>query len=465
MLPCRLTEARGSARGVRMFELDTGNTAWMLAASALVLFMTPGLAFFYGGLARNKNVAGTIMHSFITIGIVGVLWAVIGYSLAFGPDQGFGLIGNLDHFGLKGVGVDSGSNGVPDLLFMAFQMMFAIITPALITGAFAERARFGPFLLFIALWSLIVYAPVAHWVFGVNGWLNTFSGEGVAADIGINALDFAGGMAIHVNAGVAALAAVLVFGKRRGYGMEPMEPHDITMVVLGAAILWFGWFGFNAGSAVGANGQAVYAFVNTNVATAMAALTWTLISWKVTGKPSVVGAASGAVAGLVAITPASGYVEPMEAIAIGFGAGLFCYFAVRFRQRIHFDDSLDVVAVHGVGGLWGALATGLFATAAVGAPEFREGLIHGEWRLLWDQVIGIAAVGGYSFVVTYGILKVLDMTFGVRLSEEDEEVGLDVTQHGERAYQSDEAGIAIPVGIIETAPAAEPAAESGRSES
>ena len=465
MLPCRLTEARGSAREVRVFEIDTGNTAWMLAASALVLFMTPGLAFFYGGLARNKNVAGTIMHSFITIGIVGVLWAVIGYSLAFGPDQGFGLIGNLDHFGLKGVGVDSGSNGVPDLLFMAFQMMFAIITPALITGAFAERARFGPFLLFIALWSLIVYAPIAHWVFAENGWLNTFVPDGVPADIGINALDFAGGMAIHVNAGVAALAAVLVFGKRRGYGFDPMEPHDITMVVLGAAILWFGWFGFNAGSAVGANGQAVYAFVNTNVATAMAALTWTLISWKVTGKPSVVGAASGAVAGLVAITPASGYVEPMEAIAIGFGAGLFCYFAVRFRQRIHFDDSLDVVAVHGVGGLWGALATGLFATAAVGAPEFREGLIHGEWRLLWDQVIGIAAVGGYSFVVTYGILKVLDMTFGVRLSEEDEEVGLDVTQHGERAYQSDEAGIAIPVGIIETAPAAEPAAESGRSES
>ena len=343
-------------------------------------------------------------------------------------------------------------------------MMFAIITPALITGAFAERARFGPFLLFIALWSLIVYAPIAHWVFGVNGWLNTFSGAGVPADIGINALDFAGGMAIHVNAGVAALAAVLVFGKRRGYGSEPMEPHDITMVVLGAAILWFGWFGFNAGSAVGANGQAVYAFVNTNVATAMAALTWTLISWKVSGKPSVVGAASGAVAGLVAITPASGYVEPMEAIAIGFGAGLFCYFAVRFRQRIHFDDSLDVVAVHGVGGLWGALATGLFATAAVGAPEFREGLIHGEWRLLWDQVIGIAAVGGYSFVVTYGILKVLDMIFGVRLSADDEEVGLDVTQHGERAYHSDEAGIAIPAGIIEPAPQpGEP--EIGRSES
>ena len=320
------------SRGVRVsdFQIDAGNTAWMLAASALVLFMTPGLAFFYGGLTRSKNVVGTIMHSFITIGVVGVLWVVVGYSLAFGPDQGLGLIGNLEHFGLSGVGVDSGAGGVPDLLFMAFQMMFAIITPALITGAFAERARFGPFLLFIALWSLIVYAPIAHWVFGVNGWLNTFSGEGVPADIGINGLDFAGGLAIHVNAGVAALAAVFVFGKRRGYGTEPMEPHDITMVVLGAAMLWFGWFGFNAGSAVGATGQAVYAFVNTNVAAAMAALTWTLISWKVSGKPSVVGAASGAVAGLVAVTPASGYVEPMEALAIGFGAGLFCYFAVRF---------------------------------------------------------------------------------------------------------------------------------------
>ena len=455
---------RNGLRGDRVsdFQVDAGNTAWMLAASALVLFMTPGLAFFYGGLTRSKNVIGTIMHSFITIGVVGVLWVVVGYSLAFGPDQGLGLIGNLEHFGLRGVGVDSGSGGVPDLLFMAFQMMFAIITPALITGAFAERARFGPFLLFIALWSLIVYAPIAHWVFGVNGWLNTFSGEGVPADIGINGLDFAGGLAIHVNAGVAALAAVFVFGRRRGYGSEPMEPHDITMVVLGAAMLWFGWFGFNAGSAVGASGQAVYAFVNTNVAAAMAALTWTLVSWKVSGKPSVVGAASGAVAGLVAVTPASGYVEPMEALAIGFGAGLFCYFAVRFRERIHFDDSLDVVAVHGVGGFWGAIATGLFATATVGAPEFREGLIHGEWRLLWDQLVGIAAVSVYSFVVTFIILKVLDMTMGVRVNEEDEEVGIDVTQHGERAYQSDEAGIAIPVGIIEPAPpAGEQAAESG----
>ncbi len=466
MLPC--ARCAGS-RGVRVsdFQIDAGNTAWMLAASALVLFMTPGLAFFYGGLTRSKNVVGTIMHSFITIGVVGVLWVVVGYSLAFGPDQGLGLIGNLEHFGLNGVGVDSGSGGVPDLLFMAFQMMFAIITPALITGAFAERARFGPFLLFIALWSLVVYAPIAHWVFAENGWLNHFSGAGVPEDVGINGLDFAGGLAIHVNAGVAALAAVFVFGKRRGYGVEPMEPHDITMVVLGAAMLWFGWFGFNAGSAVGATGQAVYAFVNTNVAAAMAALTWTLISWKVSGKPSVVGAASGAVAGLVAVTPASGYVEPMEALAIGFGAGLFCYFAVRFRQYLHFDDSLDVVAVHGVGGLWGALATGLFAVSLGGtlAPEFREGLIHGEWRLIWDQVVGIGAVSAYSFIVTFIILKVLDLTMGVRVNQEDEEVGLDVTQHGERAYQSDEAGIAIPVGIIEPEPAAEQEPEIGRSES
>ena len=454
---------------VSEFQIDTGNTAWMLAAAGLVLFMTPGLAFFYGGLTRDKNVVGTIMHSFITIGVVAVLWVVVGYSLAFGPDQGLGLIGNLDHVGLKGVGVDTGSSGVPDLLFMAFQMMFAIITPALITGGFAERAKFGPFLLFIALWSVIVYAPVAHWVFGTNGWLNHFSDP---EDIGINGLDFAGGLAIHINAGVAALAAVLVFGNRKGYGVEPMEPHDITMVVLGAAMLWFGWFGFNAGSALAANGQAVYAFVATAVAAGAGALSWTLVSWwfggrrheppegasaperalawfrRSGGKPSVVGGASGAVAGLVAITPASGYVQPVEAGLIGIGAGVVCYFAVLFRQRVHFDDSLDVVAVHGVGGLWGAIATGIFATAAAGAPEFREGLIHGQWELLRDQVIGIVAVGAWSFVLTYAILKGLDRLFGVRVSEEDEEAGLDLSQHGERAYAHDEAGIAFPGGVM-----------------
>ncbi len=454
------------------FQIDTGNTAWMLAAAGLVLFMTPGLAFFYGGLTRDKNVVGTIMHSFITIGVVAVLWVVIGYSLAFGEDQGLGLIGNLDHVGLRGVGVTEGDNGVPELLFMAFQMMFAIITPALITGAFAERAKFGPFLLFIALWSVIVYAPVAHWVFGENGWLNTFSGEGVPPDIGINGLDFAGGLAIHINAGVAALAAVLVFGRRRGYGVDPMEPHDITMVVLGGAMLWFGWFGFNAGSALAASGQAVYAFVATAVAAGAGALTWTLVSWwfggrprgapegaspgerllgrivRRGGKPSVVGGVSGAVAGLVAITPASGYVQPMEAIAVGAGAGLICYFAVLLRQRVRFDDSLDVVAVHGVGGLWGAIATGIFASTVVGAPEFREGLIHGEWRLLWDQTVGIVAVCAWSFTLTFAILKGLDWIFGVRVSRDEEETGLDLSQHGERAYAHDEGGVVFPGGIV-----------------
>ncbi|MBI5949538.1 MAG: ammonium transporter [Chloroflexi bacterium] len=434
--------------------MDTGNTAWMLAASALVLFMTPGLGFFYAGLTRSKNVLATIMQSFITTGVVAIIWVTVGYSLAFGPDQGLGLIGNFDYVGLKDVGVDPISTGIPHLLFMAFQMMFAIITPALITGAFAERAKFGPFLVFTALWALLVYVPVAHWVFATDGWLSAFASNPDTPDIGLNSLDFAGGLAIHVNAGIAALAAVFVFGKRKGYGSVPMEPHDITMVVLGAAILWFGWFGFNAGSALGASGQAVYAFVNTNVAAAVAGLTWTILSWAIQGKPSVVGAAAGAVAGLVAVTPASGYVEPMEALAIGVGAGAFCYFAVRLRARIGLDDSLDVVGVHGVGGMWGALATGLFANAAVSGIPFADGLIHGNPQQLWDQSVGIVAVGAYSFIVTFVILKVLDLTVGIRVTEDDEELGLDVTQHGERAYNSDEAGVALlPGAVMPAAPA------------
>ena len=435
-----------------MEEIDSGNTAWMLMAAALVLFMTPGLAFFYGGLTRSKNVLATIMQSFITIGVVGVLWVTVGYSLAFGPDQGLGLIGNFDYIGLKDVGVEPIANGVPHLMFVAFQMMFAIITPALITGAFAERAKFGPFLIFTALWSLFVYVPVAHWVFATDGWLSPFSSNPDAPDIGLNSLDFAGGLAIHVNAGVAAIAAVLVFGKRKGYGSIPMEPHDITMVVLGAAILWFGWFGFNAGSAVGANGQAVYAFMNTNVATATAALTWTLLSWWVGGKPSVVGAASGAVAGLVAITPASGYVEPMSAIAIGFGAGVLCYLAVRLRAKLGFDDSLDVVGVHGVGGAWGAVATGIFAVASVSGLPYAEGLIEGETSRLTDALIGLVAVGAFSFVMTFVILKVLDLLVGIRVSEEEEELGLDVTQHGERAYSFDETGVPLAPEPVSSAP-------------
>ncbi len=455
--------------------IDSGNTAWMLAAAALVLFMTPGLGFFYGGLTRNKNVLATIMQAFITTGVVAIIWITVGYSLAFGPDAGYGLIGNLDWFGLKDVGATPGGPidpvlledgtvdpenpgvvygfGIPHLMFMAFQLMFAIITPALITGAFAERAKFGPFLLFTALWSLLVYAPVAHWVFAYDGWLSAFATDG--SDKGLNALDFAGGLAIHVNAGFAAIAAVLVFGKRKGYGSAPMEPHDITMVVLGATILWFGWFGFNAGSAGGATSQAVYAFVNTAVAASVGGLTWALASWWLAGKPSVVGAASGVVAGLVAITPASGYVEPMSAIAIGFGAGAFCYLAVRLRARWGFDDSLDVVGVHGVGGAWGALATGIFAVAAVSGLTSADGVIEGEWSRLGDAAIGVVAVGGYSFLVTFIILKVLDLVMGIRVSEDEEELGLDVTQHGERAYTSDESGgVPLSPGPILPAPPA-----------
>ena len=454
-------------------ELDSGNTAWMLGASALVLFMTPGLGFFYGGLTRNKNVLATIMQSFITTGVVTIIWVTVGYSLAFGPDQGMGLIGNFDWFGLKDVGADPGGPipfqlladgtvdpenagvlygfGIPHLMFMAFQLMFAIITPALITGAFAERAKFGPFLVFMALWSLLVYVPVAHWVFAYDGWLSAFSTAGT--DVGLNSLDFAGGLAIHVNAGFAAIAAVLVFGKRKGYGKDAMEPHDITMVVLGAAILWFGWFGFNAGSAGAANGQAVYAFTNTAVAASVAGLAWTLAAWKFGGKPSVIGAASGAVAGLVAVTPASGYVEPMSALLIGFVAGLLCFGAVRFRAKIGFDDSLDVVGVHGVGGIWGAVATGLFAAPHVSGLSYAEGLFYGGgFDRVTDALIGVVAIGGYSFIVTFIILKVLDMLVGIRVTEDEEDAGLDITQHGERGYTSDETGVPLGPGSILPAP-------------
>ncbi|MCH6555835.1 MAG: ammonium transporter [Chloroflexi bacterium] len=413
--------------------MNSGDTAWVLMAAALVMLMTPGLGFFYAGFTRRKNAIATIMQSFIVVALVGLLWVIVGYSLAFGPSQG-GIIGDLSFFGLKDVGLEPIEGAViPHEAFMIFQMMFAIITPALITGAFAERAKFSTFLIFMAAWSLLVYAPVAHWVFG-DGWLSVFK-EG-----GIDALDFAGGTAIHVNAGAAALAAAIMFGKRIGYGKEPMEPHNVTYIVLGAALLWFGWFGFNAGSAGAANGQAANAFVVTHVAAAAAALTWLGMSWIFSGKPSVIGAAAGVIAGLVAITPASGFVQPMEAIAIGVGAGVFCYLAVRLRARLGLDDSLDVVGVHGVGGLWGGIATGLFAVAIVGGTD---GLFQGNEGQMVDQLVAIGVVAVYSFVVTLIILKVLDLTLGIRVSEEEEQIGLDVTQHGERAYVLEEAG-AIP---------------------
>ncbi|MEO8457113.1 MAG: ammonium transporter [Chloroflexota bacterium] len=427
-------------------EINNGNTAWILTAAALVMFMTPGLGFFYAGFTRSKNVLGTIMQSFIVVGLVGVQWVIIGYSLAFGPDQG-GLIGNLDYLGLKNVGLVPGAwgsaNGIPEESFMIFQAMFAIITPALITGAFAERAKFSTFLVFMLAWSLLVYDPVAHWIFG-TGWL------GIANPNGINALDFAGGAAIHVNAGAAALAAAFIYGQRKGFKTEPMEPHNVTYILLGAAILWFGWFGFNAGSAGAANGQAANAFVVTNTAAAAAALTWVGAQWFLTGKASTIGAAAGAVAGLVAITPASGFVQPMEAIAIGGIAGVLCYGAVRLRSLTSVDDSLDVVGVHGVGGMWGALATGIFASATVGGVD---GLIHGHAGQVTDQLIAIGVVFVYSFVVTAVILKVLDLTMGLRVNEDEEELGLDVTQHGERGYVFDDAvGVPVMTSEVQSAP-------------
>ena len=406
--------------------IDSGDVTWLLVSSALVMLMTPGLALFYGGLTRSKNVLATIMHSFMMLGVISVQFVIIGYTLAFGPDQG-GIIGDLSWFGLNNVSsTEPGPYAatVPHQTFMIFQLMFAVITPALITGAFAERAKFSTFLGFTVLWATLVYDPMAHWVWG-GGFLG--------AD-GLGALDFAGGNVVHINAGVAALAAAFVYGKRHGFGRDPMEPHDVTMVVIGAALLWFGWFGFNAGSALAAGAGASNAFVTTHVATAGAACMWVALSWYFGGKPSVVGAATGAVAGLVAITPAAGFVETMPALLIGLGASVICYGAVRLRAKIGLDDSLDVVGVHGVGGAWGAIATGLFATAAVGGVD---GLFYGDAGQLGKQFVAVGVTMGYSFVVTFALLKLLDATMGLRVSEDEESAGLDTSQHGERAYVLD----------------------------
>jgi len=434
-------------------EIDSGDTAWLLVSSALVMLMTPGLALFYGGLARSKNALGTIMHSFMMLGVISIQFVFVGYSLAFGPDQ-LGLIGNLDWIGLTDVSATEPgpyADTVTHQTFMVFQLMFAVITPALITGAFAERAKFSTFVVFMLLWSTLVYDPIAHWVWG-GGWL----GER-------GALDFAGGTVVHINAGVAALAAALVYGKRHGFGRDPMEPHDITMVVVGAALLWFGWFGFNAGSALTAGAGASNAFVVTHVATAAAMVTWVGLSWYFTGKPSVVGAAAGAVAGLVAITPAAGFVTTNGALAIGLGAGAFCYLAVRLRSKVGLDDSLDVVGVHGVGGAWGALATGLFATAAIsGGPE---GLFYGDVSQFGEQVIAVGATMAYSFTVTLILLKVLDMTMGLRVSEDEEQAGLDASQHGERAYVLDGGSPYTGIPVMPESPAsAEAVPATSRSE-
>lgn len=426
-------------------EIDTGDTAWMLVSAALVMFMTPGLAFFYGGLVRNKNVLGTIMQSFFALGLVTLIWIVVGYSLAFGTDIG-GFIGGMDFAFLKGVGAAPGEffiNGagkdpvglaptIPHTTFMVYQMMFAIITPALITGAIAERMKFKAYVIFLGLWSLLIYSPVAHWVFG-GGFLGFWDGS-------IGALDFAGGTVVHINAGAAALAAIIYLGKRKGFPQEAMRPHNIPMVVLGASILWFGWFGFNGGSAVGASGLASAAFTNTQIAAAVAILGWLIPEWMQHGAPTTVGAATGAVAGLVAITPAAGYVEPYAAMIIGLAAGLICYGAVALKPKLGYDDSLDVVGVHLVGGILGAVLTGFFATKTINAAG-RDGLFYGDASLVIDQIVAVGITLAYSFVGTFILLFITDkLCGGVRLSEDDEQTGLDLSQHAEVGYSFAEGG-------------------------
>lgn len=404
--------------------INTGDTAWLLISTALVMFMTPGLALFYAGMVRKKNVLNTLMLSFIAIGVVTIQWVLFGYSLAFGKDVG-GIIGDLSWIGLMGVGLEPNPDyaaTVPHQLFMAFQLMFAIITPALITGAFAERFKFSTYLVFLFLWSTVVYAPLAHWVWGVGGWIRN-----------LGALDFAGGLVVHISSGFSALAAALVVGKRFGHPHESMPPHNLTLTVLGAALLWFGWFGFNGGSALGSSELATAAFVTTHIAAASGAVSWLLIEWLIRRKPTLLGAASGCVAGLVAITPASGFVTPLAALAIGLAAGVVCYGGVNLKNFFGYDDSLDAVGVHGVGGTLGALATGLFATQSVN-PAGNNGLLYGNPSLLGVQALSIGVAILYSFIVTWVLLKVLDKIMGVRVDVAEEIDGLDVSQHGESGY-------------------------------
>jgi Amt family ammonium transporter len=404
-------------------KVDTGDTAWILISIALVMLMTPGLALFYGGMVRKKNALSTLMLSFIALAVISIQWILIGYSLAFAPSTS-GLIGSLKWLGLNGVtqipNADYAAT-IPHLAFMAFQLMFAIITPALISGALVDRVKFSSFMVFILLWATFVYDPVAHWVWGINGWLRN-----------LGALDFAGGTVVHITAGISALAFAIILGKRKGYGNDNMEPHNIPMTVLGAALLWFGWFGFNAGSALGSNGLASLALVNTNTSAAAAALTWMVISWA-SRKPSALGLATGAVAGLVAITPAAGFVTPLSSILIGAGASVLCYLVVGLRMKYRIDESLDVFGCHGVGGIWGAIATGIFATKAVN-PAGSNGLLYGNPGQLLTQAIAVVSVAVFAFIITVVLVKVIDMVLGLRVTDTEEVVGLDISQHGEIAY-------------------------------
>ncbi len=407
-------------------KVDSGDTAWLLISTALVLLMTaPGLALFYAGMVRKKNVLSTIMQSFVILCIISLQWVLWGYSLSFGPDK-WNFIGGLDFLGLRGVGLEPNADyaaTIPHQLFMLFQMMFAVITPALITGAFAERMKFSALLVFTIIWTTVVYDPVAHWVWGVGGWLRN-----------LGALDFAGGTVVHISSGASALAAALVIGGRKGHPSELMAPHNLPMTLIGAGLLWFGWFGFNAGSALAANGLATAAFVATNTSAAAAALAWMAVEWAHRGKPTILGVASGLVAGLVAITPAAGFVGPMSSIAIGLAGGVVCYISVSFiKPAFGYDDSLDAFGIHGVGGIMGAIATGLFSSAAVNSAG-ADGLFFGDAALLGKQFIAVGASFAYSFVLTFIILKVIDLVIGLRVTRDEEVMGIDLSQHSESGY-------------------------------
>jgi Amt family ammonium transporter len=399
-----------------VMALDTGTTAWLLAATALVMLMTPGVGFFYGGLVRRKNFINMVAIAFIVFALVSLQWVLFGYSLAFGPDVG-GFIGDLSYAGLNGIGLEATPGGYPAILFVAFQLTFAAITMAIVTSGFAERVKLSAFLIFALLWTTLVYDPLAHWAWG-GGWASS-----------IGSLDFAGGTVVHISSGFAALAVALVIGKRAGFGQYLMEPHNIPMTLLGAALLWFGWFGFNAGSALAANGIAANAFLVTNTSAAAGAMAWLAASWY-RGRPSSLGVVSGAVAGLVAITPAAGYVGVGSAIIIGIIAGLVCYATLLFRVNKGLDESLDAWAIHGMGGLWGAIATGIFATAAIGGFS---GLLEGNVDQFIANIVGALAALAYAFVVSLALAWIVDKAIGLRVSEEEEYVGLDISQHGERA--------------------------------
>ncbi len=403
--------------------MNTGDTAWILMSSALVMLMTPALGLFYGGMVRRKNLLSTIMFSFAILALISIQWIFYGYSLSFGPDK-WGIIGSLKWLGLNGVG--QGVNPdycptVPHIAFMTFQMMFAVITPALISGAFVERIKFSSFLIFTLLWATLVYDPVAHWVWGVGGWLRK-----------LGALDFAGGTVVHITAGFAALAFSFVIKKRKGFSVVNMEPNNIPFTIIGAALLWFGWFGFNGGSAIGSNGLAANAFLVTNIAAASCALTWMIVNW-IYRKPSALGMATGAVVGLVAITPASGFVSPASAVVIGAVAAIISSTCIMLRNKWKVDESLDVWACHGIGGLWGAIATGIFADKAIN-PAGANGVIFGNWSLLGVQTLTAFTVVIFSFVVTFALAKLVDVLWGLNVSEAEEQVGLDISQHGEEAY-------------------------------